>query len=474
MDLAIQNTTLLTMAGDGLGIVDDGTIAFDGSEIAYVGPADDFDGEPDRRIDGGDLVTMPGLVDAHRHTTHTLLRGGAQDLPEIEWMTDGLGPISRHADEADRIVGARLGGIEGLLSGVTTVCEYAGDVGNLVESVYRPLGVRVVATETINAVVDDREERGPREPYAFDREKGEAALERAESLFDRYDDEPLVTPAYGPQALDMVPRDLLETVEERAHEYDRDVHVHVAQGRRERLQVQARYGEDASTVDVLDEIGLLSDRLVAVHCHDATDEERARIADSGARFVGCPSSIGAIDGVVPPVAEFLDRGAPTALGTDQAPGPGGHDFLRELRTAAMLAKTDAGDPTALPAWRGLDVGTAGGARALGLADRIGTLEEGKAADVITIDASHSSIAPVVSEPFHTAVPNLVYSANRGAVRDVFVAGKRVVEDGEVQGLDEESVVEEAQERAETVFREAADDWRSAGSELVDAADKGWL
>jgi 5-methylthioadenosine/S-adenosylhomocysteine deaminase len=474
MDLAIENTTLLTMAGEGLGIVDDGTIAFDGSEIAFVGSAEDFDGEPDRRIDGSDLVTMPGLVDAHRHTSHTLLRGAAQDLPEIEWMTDGLGPISRHADEADRIVGARLGAIEGLLSGVTTVCEFAGDVGNLVESVYRPLGVRVVATETINAVVDDREERGPREPYAFDREKGEAALERAEALFDRYDDDPLVTPAYGPQALDMVPRDLLETVEGRAREHDRDVHVHVAQGRRERLQVQGRYGEDTSTVDVLDEIGLLSDRLVAVHCHDATADERAQIAESGARFVGCPSSIGAIDGVVPPVAEFLDRGAPTALGTDQAPGPGGHDFLRELRTAAMLAKTDGGDPTALPAWQALDVGTIGGARALGLGNRIGTLEEGKAADVITIDVTHSSIVPTVSEPFHTAVPNLVYSANRGAVRDVFVAGKRVVEDGKVQGLDEAAVVREARERAETVFREAADDWRAAGSELVDAADEGWL
>jgi 5-methylthioadenosine/S-adenosylhomocysteine deaminase len=474
MDVAITNTTLLTFEGEGLGIVDDGTIAFEDGEIAYVGPADDFRAHPDQRLDGSDRITMPGLVDAHRHTTHTLLRGAAQDLPEIEWMTDGLGPIARHADDTDRIAGARLGAIEGLRSGVTTVCEYAGNVEQLVEWVYRPLGVRVVATETINAVVDDREDRGPREPYAFDSEKGDAALDRAEALFDRYADDPLVTPAYGPQALDMVPRDLLETVRDRADENDRDVHVHVAQGRRERLQVQARYGEDASTVDVLDEVGLLSDRLVAVHCHDATPDERARIADAGARFVGCPSSIGAIDGVVPPVVEFLDRGAPTAIGTDQAPGPGGHDMLRELRTAAMLAKTDAGDPTALPAWEALEVGTIGGARALGLADRIGTLREGKAADVITLDASHSSLAPTVSEPFHTAVPNLVYAATRGAVRDVFVGGDRVVAAGVVQGLDESDVVAEARQRAVSVFRDAAEDWRRADSALVDATADGWL
>ncbi|MFQ3295071.1 MAG: 5-methylthioadenosine/S-adenosylhomocysteine deaminase [Natrialbaceae archaeon] len=474
MDLAIENATLLTMAGEGLGIIDDGTIAFEGTDIASLGPAHEFDSDPDRRIDGTDLVVMPGLVDAHRHTTHTLLRGAAQDLPEIEWMTDGLGPIARHAEESDRITGARLGAIEGLQSGVTTVCEYTDEVSTLVESVYRPLGTRVVATETINAVVDDREERGPGEPYAFDREKGEKTLDRAEALFDRHDDDQLVTPAYGPQALDMVPRDLLKAVTKRAHEHERDVHVHVAQGRRERLQIEARYGEEASTVGVLDDIGLLSDRLVAVHCHDATTDERARIADAGARFVGCPSSIGAIDGVVPPVVEFLDRGAPTALGTDQAPGPGGHDALRELRTAAMLAKTDAGDPTAFPAWKALEVGTIGGARVLGLDDRIGSLEAGKAADVITIDRTHTSIAPSVESPFHTLVPNLVYSATRGAVRDVFVAGKQVVEDGDVRGLDEENVVETARKQAQGVFREAAEDWRAAGSELVDKAADGWL
>lgn len=473
MNVAIEGATLLTMCGDGLGIVEDGTVAVEDGEIAYVGPSDEFDGNPEETIDGDGRVAMPGLVDAHVHMHHTLLRGGAQDVPEIEWMTDALGPIARYSNEDDRIAGAKLGILEAVRSGVTTFGEYTSNVGTLVEEAYRPFGVRVAATETINAIVDDREERGPREPYAFDHEKGDAALDRAEALFDRYDDDELVTPMYGPQALDMVPPELLETIRERADEHDRDVHVHVAQGRRERLQIEARYGEDESTVSVLDELGLLGERLIAVHCHGATDAERERLAESGARYIGCPSSIAAIDGVTPPVTEMRGHGAPTAIGTDQAPGPGAHDMLAELRTASMLSKTDAADPTALPAWETLRVGTVGGARALGLPE-VGRLAEGTPADVITVDIDRPGIAPTVNEPFHTVVPNLVYGETGGSVSNVLVAGERVVEEGEVVGVDPEAIVSEANERAERVFDEATDDWRAAGSELVSATDEGRL
>jgi 5-methylthioadenosine/S-adenosylhomocysteine deaminase len=474
MDLAVTNATVVTLDGDGLGIVDDGTIAVDGHRIEYVGPASGFDGAPDRVLDAEGCIVLPGLVDAHRHSGHALLRGGAQDLPEIEWMTDGLGPIARHATTADRIAGTRLAVAESLLSGVTTFGEYASEVGSLIEEVYEPLGLRVVAIETINEVVDDREERGPDEPYAFDRSKGENALDRAEALFENYGEHPLVTPAYGPQAVDMVSPELLRTVGERAGEHGRDFHVHVAQGERERRQIEARYGADESTVTVLAEEDLLGERLVAIHCHDATAGERKRIADAGARFVGCPSSIGAIDGVVPPLTEFLDHGAVVAVGTDQAPGPGGHDFFRELRTASLLSKTDATDPTAMPAWETLQRGTVGGARALGLGDAVGTLAEGTPADFVVVDLDVPNLAPAVSEPLHTAVPNLVFSGGSRGLRDVFVAGARVVADGSIQGMDVEAVVAEAQERAERVFDEAAVDWRAADSTLVSRADEGWL
>lgn len=474
MDTLVRDTTLFTFRDGVLGIVEDGAVGISGDEIAYVGPAEECDANAETVVDGAGTVTLPGLVNAHAHTRHTLLRGGAQDVPEIEWMNRALGPLANRMTAEDEIAGSRLGVLEAVRAGTTTVAEYAADVGRLVEEVYRPLGVRVVAVETINEVPDDRSDLGPRETYPFDREQGEAALARAETLFERYADDPLVEPAYGPQALDMVSPDLLGEICQRASEDDRDVHVHVAQGERERLQVEERYGSDETTVSVLDDLDALDDFLVAVHCHGTTPAERERLVDRGARMVACPSSIGMIDGEVPPVADYVERGGVAGVGTDQAPGPGHHDLLREARTASLLSKVDASDPTALPAWRALRLATVEGAKALGIDDRVGTLEEGKQADLVTVDCEALGVAPTVSRPFHTAVPNLVHSTTGREVRDVFVAGEPIVRDGEFVAADVEAVVAEAEERATRIFADAEDDWREADSELVARTDEGWL
>ena len=475
MDTAIVDATVLTFADGSPGIIENGAVGIDGDEIGYVGPAAEFDpADAETVIDGSGLVAMPGLVDAHVHSKHTLLRGGAQDVPEIEWMNRGLGPLAAESDADDRVAGARLGVLEATLAGATTVGEYADHVGDLVESVYTPFGTRVVAIETINEVREDRSDLGPRELYEFDRDRGERAFRRANALFDDFGDDPLVTPMYGPQALDMISPGLLEQIHEAARERDAGVHMHVAQGEREAIQIEERYGAAETTVSVLDDIGLLGSDLLAAHCHGTTPAERERMVEAGARMVGCPSSIGSIDGIVPPMAHYADLGGTVGLGTDQAPGPGHHDMFRETRTAAILSKTDATDPTAMPAWEALALATIGGARALGIDDRVGTLEVGKQADVITVDTTAPAVAPTVDRPFHTAVPNLVYSATGREVRDVFVAGERVVADREFLPADADAIVAEAQDRATALFERAADDWRAAGSELVDHVDAGRL
>ncbi|WP_331233426.1 amidohydrolase family protein [Natronorarus salvus] len=477
MDLAITGALVVTMdeSRGGLGIVDDGTVGVRDGEIVAVGSGPEIDAsDANRVIDASGRALLPGFVNAHTHTTHTLVRGGAQDVPEIEWMNGALGPIARQMTSEDEVVGSRLGVCEALLSGVTTFGEYTSGVGRLVEEVYRPLGVRVAATETINEVREEREGLGPCEPYPFERSKGERDLDRAEALFEEYGAEALVTPVYGPQALDMISPGLLEEISARADERDASIHMHVAQGEREHLQIEARYGAGESTVSALSDLGLLDERLIAVHCHGATPAERERLAEAGARYIGCPSSIAAIDGITPPVAEFLSNDAPVGIGTDQAPGPGGHSFLRELRTSSLLAKTDSSDPTALPAWTALRVGTIGGARALGLGDEIGTIEEGKRADLVLFDLGRLSVAPTVDRPLHTAIPNLLYAGGGSAVETVLVDGEVVVEEGSVVGVDEAELVAEATERAERVFAGAEADWRAAGSALVSASDEGRL
>ncbi|GAB7094377.1 amidohydrolase [Halolamina litorea] len=475
MDTLVRNATLLTMRGDRLGIVDDGAVGIDGDRISYVGPAAEAPEPGDAgTVDAEGGVVMPGLVNAHTHMSHTLLRGAAQDVPEIEWMNRALGPLSAAADEGDRIAGARLGAMEAVRAGATTVCEYAGDVGTLAEEVYQPLGVGVVAVETINEVPDERGDLGPRELYPFDREQGERALARADRLFESFADDPLVTPAYGPQALDMVSPELLDAVHQHARERDAKLHLHTAQGEREAIQVEERYGADASTVSVLSDLGVVDDALVAVHCHGASPEERRHLAESGASMLGCPSSIAAIDGIVPPVAEFREYGAAVGIGTDQAPGPGHHSMFREARTAATLSKVEHTDPTALTAPEALRLATVGGAEALGIADEVGTLAPGTRADLLVVETDQLSTAPAVDSPLHTAVPNLVYSTTGREIRDVFVAGESVVREGTFVDADPAAAVEEATERAAALYERASDDWRAAGSALVTAVDEGWL
>jgi 5-methylthioadenosine/S-adenosylhomocysteine deaminase len=474
MDLAITNTLALTMRGDRLGIIEDATIAAEDGNIAFVGPSDEFEGQPERTIDGDGLVATPGLVNVHAHTGLTLLRGGAQDVPEIEWMKRALGPLSAAMEPDDHVAGARLGVLEALRSGVTTVGEYAHDVERLVDDVYEPLGVRTVATETINAVDGPTDDLGPDEPYPLSEKQGWRGLERNEALFDACSDRERVSALYGPQALDMVPKDVLAEIRDRATERDRGIHMHVAQGQREQRQIEARYGTNETTVRVLEDLNLVTERLLGAHLHGATVEERRRLAAAGVRMAANPCSIAAIDGITPPIVEYRESGGVAGVGTDQAPGPGGHDFLRELRTTALLAKTKRTDPTAFPAWEALRVATIEGARALGIDDQVGLLEAGKRADLVLFDLDHPSTAPVVTEPLRTAVPNLVYGANGGVVDTVLIEGEVVFEDGELQTADERAILDGANERAADVFDRAGDAWRDADSELVEAVADGWL
>ncbi|MFX0116316.1 MAG: amidohydrolase family protein [Candidatus Hodarchaeota archaeon] len=475
MDIAIINSWLITFQGNNLGITANGALGIEHGKISFVGSTGDLDyRSADRVIDATNHVTMPGLVNAHTHTGITILRGAAQDLPEIEWMNKGIGPFALHMTEVDIIAGSRLGVLEGLRAGATTFAEYSSNVAQLVEKVYLPFQARVVATETINEVTRNRSHLKPTDLYEFDRSKGEEALRRADALFQIFSGKDLVDCHYGPQALDMISLDLLGTIQEQAIAKGTKMHVHVAQGNRERLQIQGRYGQDASTIKILKQHDFLNDHLLAAHCHDTDENEREIMVRQGVKLVCCPSSIGMIDGIVPPAGHYLELGGVVGLGSDQAPGPGHHNMFQEMRTVSILTKTLLQNPAALPAWKALKLGTIGGAKFLGLESKIGSLEVGKQADVITINLLKPHLSPVIAKPFHNFIPNLVYSANGSEVDNVIINGKLVMRDGEFPQIDEDAIMAVANHRAERLFEAALDDWIKADSKLVKDVRKGQL
>ncbi|MHA2225327.1 MAG: amidohydrolase family protein [Candidatus Hodarchaeales archaeon] len=474
MDIAILNTWLLTFH-DGLGIIENGAIGIDDGIIVFIGKSDDLKhSRADLLIDGTNHITMPGLINAHTHSGYTLLRGGAQDLPEIEWMNKGLGPFASYLKPKDHILGAKLAVLEGLRSGTTLFTEYAGNVAQLIKEVFLPYNVRVVAVETINEVSSDRAHLKPTDLYDFDISKGESALKKAKDNYKEFKDEALVYPMFGPQALDFCSIELLKSVKEEAKEHSSKIHMHVAQGERERLQIKGRYGSSYSTIRILKQNRLLDESLISVHMHDTTSEERLLMVKNDVKMVGCPSAISLIDGIVPPIGHYTSLGGEAALGTDQAPGPGHHNLFQEMRMISVLTKVINKDPTSLPPWEALHLTTIGGAKVLGLDDVIGSLVVGRQADIITINLKSLNLTPIVSNPFKNFIPNLVYSSTGKEVDNVIINGKMIISNGNFINVDEQSIITEANIRTQKIFEQATDDWVKAGSQMVSYRNNGFI
>ncbi len=475
MDIAIVDTCLITMSGKGVGLINDGAIGITGDRITFIGKTKELNQrEADIIIDGSYHATLPGLINSHIHTGETLLRGGAQDLPEIEWMNKGLGPFAKHLTSDDKILGSKLGVLEGIRSGTTTFSEYTRHATHLIKEVFLPFNVRVVATETINEVSSDRSLFKPTDIYVFNRDQGDSDFKRASQLFEEYKDVDLVSTLYGPQALDMISLDLLQEIKQQAEERNSKIHMHIAQGQRERIQIKGRYGADTTTVKVLENHKMLDNRVIAVHLHDSSPEERSLLVKRGASMVGCPSSISLIDGIVPPVSHYIEIGGVAAIGTDQAPGPGHHNMFREMRAASFSTKIIQKNPTALPAWQALKLATMNGASVLGLEQEIGSLEVGKKADVITIDLNNANLIPIVSKPFNNVIPNLIYSMNGNEVDNVIIDGKIVLKDNKFTNIEENSILKEANNRAKVIFEEGTEDWVKADSKMVSYRKNGFI
>jgi 5-methylthioadenosine/S-adenosylhomocysteine deaminase len=461
VDLVIRAPHTLTMAGDGVGYQADVALAVDRGRIVAVGPADAVaaDYQAERSIDAADHVMLPGLIDAHMHTGMALLRGLAQDTRY--WMMYGVGPFSQHLSSYGMDAGSRLAIVEALRAGTTTF----GDFGWHMDGVctfLEQVGARGVVCTTIR----EAEQRiyAPGELYTFDIGLGHRQLEASLALFDRWHGsaDGRIRVLLGPQGADFVSRELLLEVQRLARERKTRIHMHTAQGDRETEQMQLRYGQ--RPIPWLDALGVLDASLQAVHLTDATEHEAALLASRGCTMVLCSGSIGLIDGIVPPAQAFQSAGGYVALGSDQAPGNNCHNIFNEMKLTALLNKVRSQDPEVMPAWRVLRMATIEGAHAIGMGDEIGSLEEGKRADLILVDLRRAGMLPVHLQPMRNLVPNLVYAARGDEVSTVIVDGKVIFENGSFSHLDESSILAEAQRQAESIGPAAADDfWRVNGT-----------
>ncbi|MBN1399942.1 MAG: amidohydrolase family protein [Anaerolineae bacterium] len=470
----VEHGHLFTMQGQGVGYVADGAVAIEGTRIVAVGPTEEI--VPRFRgaeiIDATDCAVLPGLIDAHMHTSLAILRGVAQDVSH--WMQRALAPYARHLSDEARLAGCRLNAAEALKAGTTTQVDYATPFPGWLEF-YAALGVRARVTPMINA-----QPRGGMagwklgDLYPLDDAVGRRWIEQAFALARDWHgaEDGRITVMIGPQAPDMLLRDQLLEVKRRAESAGLMLHMHVAQGDREIDQMLKRYGQ--RTPAYLKEIGYLDEQLLAVHLTEATDDEAAQMAQAGASMALCSGSIGIIDGIVPPAKAFASAGGLVALGSDQACGNNCNNLFNEMKLTALFSKVKYRDPTVMPAWRVLRMATREGAQAIGLGDDIGSLEPGKQADLILVDLRALNLSPVLERPIRNIVPNLVYAASGHEVHTVIVAGRTLVQDGRLLTADEAAIRAEAQSQADLLEQRVLADPVHRDMALLGAMARGQL
>lgn len=428
-DLVVVGSTVLTFEPGAEPIVN-GAVAIADGHIVAVAPAEQLlDLAPSGALLAAtDCIVMPGLVNTHGHLAMTLLRGMADDLPLSTWLEQHIWPAEReHMTRESIRLGTELAAAEQLLGGVTTATDMYF-FGDDVAAVLAGAGMRAVVAESL---IDFPTPRCA---------TPDEMMEKQRELAAAFSGHPLITPSIAAHAPYTVSAANLVREAELAEELGLSLQVHLSETRWEVEKLLAEKG--MSPVAYLADLGVLSERMIAAHCVHVSREDIDLLAEFEVGVAHNPVSNLKLASGVAPVPAMLTRGVKVGLGTDGAASNNTLDMLRDLQLAALLHKGVSSDPTVLPARAALEMATIGGARVLGLDDRIGTLSEGKEADLICISVDRAHASPLY-DPFS----HLVYAARASDVRHVLVRGKLVVGDGKLRTIDLERVRAEAAEFA---------------------------
>lgn len=407
VDLVIRGARYVLMCDDAGSMIEQADIAVDGGRIVSVGEAP---ADADTEIDGADLVVMPGLVNLHTHLAMTLLRGIAEEVDLQGFLERVWAEEARLMDPHGVYVGTRLGALEALLGGTTTALDmyfHPADAHRAAVEV----GLRhVIGPVFFSFTGPDHLEWDERMALAREWPRVLASLGG-----------PHVPPALMPHAAFTVGLDHLAEIASLAREQGAFVTTHASENDRENTDTVAATG--MRPVPALDTSGILALAPVLGHGVRLDAHDRARVAQTGAAVAHCPGSNLKLASGAADIVGYREDGIRVGLGTDGCSSSNDLDMFAVMRMAANLARLVREDPAALSARDVVRAATIEGASALGLGDRIGTVEVGKEADLIALDLRAPHLVPV-----HDPYTSIVFSAGRSDVRHVLVAGEPVVVD----------------------------------------------
>jgi len=355
-------------------------------------------------------LLIPGLVNLHTHAAMSLLRGIADDLPLMRWLQEAIWPAeSRHVDATFVRDGTRLAAAEMIRGGITT-CNDMYFHPEAAAEAFAEVGMRAV----VGAVMLEFPT-----PYASD---AADYLRKGLAARDRWQGHPLIGFSIAPHAPYTVADASFIHARAIADELGLPIHIHVHETAHEVADALAAHG--CRPLARLARLGLLGRNFIGVHAVHLDEADIELLARHGCSVAHCPSSNMKLASGIAPVPRLLAAGVPVGLGSDGAASNNRLDLIQEMRHAALLAKVGSLDATVVPAHTALRMATLDGARALGMDDRIGSIETGKFADLCAID-----LAPIACQPCFDPVSHLVYVCGRENVSHVWIGGETRVDKG---------------------------------------------
>jgi len=376
-------------------------------------------------------VLVPGFINMHTHSAMTLLRGYADDLNLQVWLNDHIWPVEKAFLSPGFVHdGVRLAIAEMLRCGTTCFNDlyFFPEVAaaTAVETGMRAcIGLPVIDVPTVWA--------------ANEHEYIDKGLQVSAS----WQNEPLITTVFAPHAPYSVDDTALQRIAELSDSLGLRVHMHVLESSWEVAESMRRHGK--STLDRLDDVGLLNERLLAVHMTQLNQDDLDTIARTTVNVIHCPESNLKLGNGICPVAKLLGLDVNLALGTDGAASNNNLDLLAEARSAALLAKGYAADPCALNAFQALEMLTINAARALGKESQLGSVEAGKLADLCAI-----RLDTLQTTPMYDVVSHLIYAVSSQQVSHVWVGGRMLLQDKKFLCMDDSDIMQRANDWAKRI------------------------
>ncbi|HEY9088635.1 MAG TPA: amidohydrolase [Anaerolineaceae bacterium] len=418
VDFLFEHATVVTMDSQRR-VLDNSAVAVSGSQIHWIGPQEQAAGfTPRQRLDLNGKVLIPGIVNAHGHWSMALYRGLVDDQPLEQWL-NVFWKVEREFNSPENVgIGAQLAIIEMLRSGTTCAHDMYWQYRAVTQAA-REAGFRMVNGPSFTEIV------------GFENMQN-VTREGALEYIQTYSADPLVHICVQAHSTYTTNTGMLEYVNRLAQDYGLVFVTHASESRSEVETVRAKYNR--SPIEVLDSVGLLNARTLLAHCVHLSDAEIDRLAQTGTSVAHCPSSNLKLASGIARVADMLRAGVNVGIGTDGPASNNDLDMFEEARLAALVQKGATGDPTALPAEKVFAMMTVDGARAVGLADRLGSIEVGKLADLAVVDFTAPNLTPC-----YDLYSQLIYAASAENVSDTMVNGRLMMRDRQMLTLDEAEV-----------------------------------